>query len=295
MSTSCPSPQPCLGCLVCVTLLAFKCHVCKGRFSIKTLAFFSSGPEDVRARRKREHSVKQDFLLSALPGGGYLLCHPLFSLPSSLQTVLPCGFCYMGKQSYKEVPGSRRSCFLHTSTAFCMNVCSWSSCSSLEGLDPVPAEDSDKSSIDFSSSEKGFIHLGSGSPSVLLSYIKPNSSRSWLGGVTGKEMFQWDVQCDIMRHMFYICVYISIICIWNTAQMKIHGINHTHNIFTHAHIYIHAYILYTNTCNFHMCTMLGMCYSVITVHVQFAKMWSLKIIALFGRGKLLPEVSIAKF
>lgn len=166
----------------------------QGRFSIKTLASFKAVPEDVRARRKREHSVKQNFLSSALPGGGYLLCHPFFSFPSSLQTVLPCGSCCMGTQSYKEGPGSRRSCSLHSSTDFCMNVWSRSSYSALEGLDPAPTEDSDKSSIDFSGSEKGFIHLCSGSPSVFLSYTKPDSSWSWLGGVTGKKKtFQWDM------------------------------------------------------------------------------------------------------
>lgn len=72
------------------------------------------------------------------------------------------------------------------------------------------------------------------------------------------------------NEIYVVCVYLNIICIGNTAWIKIHGINHTHNIYFNMHIYTHILILCI--CIFHTCMMLTMCNSVITVHVQSAKM-----------------------
>lgn len=40
-----------------------------------------------------------------------------------------------------------------------------------------------------------------------------------------------------------LCVYLNIICMGNTAWIKMHGINHTHNIYSHMHIYTPILIL----------------------------------------------------
>lgn len=130
--------------------------------------------------------------------------------------LFPCGSCYMGTQSHNKVPGSRKICFLHSVTNFYMNVWSWSSCSALEGLDPSPAEDSDEYSIDFSGSENGVIYLCYGSPSVFLSYIKPDSSLYWLGGLTGKnKMLYWDT---------IFCKFLSkcSVVLWHTCFVHVH-------------------------------------------------------------------------
>lgn len=121
-STSCPSPQPCLGSFVYVMLLPFKDNACNRVFLQRYWHSFNAVPEDARAKSRSAHSVKQNFLLSSLPGGIYFLCHPLFSVLSSLQTVLSHGFCYMGIQPQKEVPGSIKSYILYSSADFCMEI-----------------------------------------------------------------------------------------------------------------------------------------------------------------------------
>lgn len=188
--------------------------------------------------------MKQNFLLSALPRGRYLLCHPLVSLPSSLQTVLPHGSCYKGIQSYKEISG-RRCCFLHLSTDFCLNVWSQSFYSIWEELDPASIDDSDKSSTDFSGSEKGFINCFSGSPPVLQSYAKLDSSLPCLEGWQGKRYLDGIDLSGILIQVQYVNneIYVMCVCIGNTAQIKMHGINHTHNIYSNTHICIHILIL----------------------------------------------------